>query len=61
MLEFRKNGSDRWINIFENSILIAQLMQRDGVWGAECFAYRIDNSNMLRQIADKLDELNHVN
>lgn len=62
MLEFDQTGHDDWVNVIspKDDVCLTQLIKRDGKWGAQLFVFRIENSDFLRQIADKLDELNRM-
>ena len=60
MLEFAETGNDRWLNVYDGRVCISQLIKLNGTWGVQAVDFRITRTDHLRQIADKLDELNGV-
>ena len=60
MLEFAETGNQRWINVYKERLCICQLIKIGGEWGLQAMDFRVTNTYYLRQIADKLDELNGV-
>ena len=60
VLEFAETGNDRWINVYNGRTCIYQLIKIGYEWGLQSMDFRCANTDHLRQIADKLDELNGV-
>lgn len=60
MLEFKETVYEDCVNVIdlEKDSFVTQLLKIDGKWGSQAFVFRLENTDHLRQIAGKLDELN---
>lgn len=60
MLEFADVGFENVVNVYEKGgkRCLCQLLRLKGVWGIQNLIFRIEDTHLLRQIADKLDEMN---